>query len=193
MKYVVMLLDNSIYGLTKMQTSPTSPKGFHTNTHPYGAIQAPMNPLSVTLGITNASFVAQTVDWNPAHLYATLQKAHHHPGLAFVRIVQRCPHYMTKINEAIQSDPSTVLLLRHESGIVVDDAVAGLFPNQEEHDPSDLNGAREIATREGVVPIGLLYRNDNAERYDLPAAKGLGMSPQDKLAALNEELDKFLV
>ena len=36
MKMTVMLLDNHIYGLTKMQTSPTSPVGTKSNTHPYG-------------------------------------------------------------------------------------------------------------------------------------------------------------
>jgi len=34
---VAMLLDNSIYGLTKKQTSPTTPQGFKTNTQPFGS------------------------------------------------------------------------------------------------------------------------------------------------------------
>ena len=36
MNMVALLLDNSIYGLTKKQTSPTTPQGFRTNTQPTG-------------------------------------------------------------------------------------------------------------------------------------------------------------
>jgi len=72
---VALLLDNGVYGLTKNQTSPTSPKGFASNTQPRGAYLPSLNPIAATLGVTNASFVAQTGDWLPAHLYATLQAA----------------------------------------------------------------------------------------------------------------------
>ncbi len=193
MKMVVMMLDNNIYGLTKMQTSPTTPKGKTSFTHPDGAVMSPINPLSVTLGITNASFVAQSIDWNPAHVYATLQAAHQHPGLAFVRVLQRCPHYMPKEFEIIQQDPTKVLLMQHPDGIHLDDAVARLYKNRVEHDPGDLHGARQLAAREDVVPIGLFYRNASAERYDHAAARGLTMTVDDKVKAAQAELERFLI
>ena len=142
MHMTVMMLDNNIYGLTKMQSSPTTPRERHSNTHPYGNSLSPLNPLSVTLGITNASFVAQTVDWNPMHVYATLQAAHRHQGLSFVRILQRCPHYMADEFESLQQDPSRVLLLTHPDGIAVDREVAAIYKNREEHDPRNLSAAR---------------------------------------------------
>ena len=43
------LLDNGIYGLTKKQSSPTTPRGTHTNTHPQGSLLPPLNPLTTTL------------------------------------------------------------------------------------------------------------------------------------------------
>src|ERR1017187_117337 len=43
---VVMLLDNAIYGLTKNQTSPTTPQGFRSNTQPHGSWLPALNPLS---------------------------------------------------------------------------------------------------------------------------------------------------
>jgi 2-oxoglutarate ferredoxin oxidoreductase subunit beta len=64
MNLTILLLDNNVYGLTKNQTSPTTRTGERTNTHPGGSFLAPLNPISVTLGIANASFVAQTVDWD---------------------------------------------------------------------------------------------------------------------------------
>jgi 2-oxoglutarate ferredoxin oxidoreductase subunit beta len=193
MNMTVMLLDNHIYGLTKMQTSPTSPLGNRSNTHPLGVKVSSINPLAVTLGITNASFVAQTVDWNPPHLYETLKAAHRHKGLAFVRILQRCPHYMPQIYEALQQDPSATLLLTHPNGIQVDDAVARMFPSKEEHDPSNVLQARYQAEREDHVVIGLLYHNENAEQYDKFSVEGLGMSAAEKVEAVQETMDRFLI
>jgi 2-oxoglutarate ferredoxin oxidoreductase subunit beta len=93
MNLTILLLDNNVYGLTKNQTSPTSHIGQKSNTHPHGSFFASLNPIAVTLGINNASFVAQTVDWNPPHLYATIKAAHAHKGASFVRVLQRCPHF----------------------------------------------------------------------------------------------------
>ena len=84
MDMTVLVFDNAIYGLTKAQTSPTSPLGFKTNTHPTGAILPAHNPLTVTLGITNASFVAQVMDWNPPLLYETIRRAHQHLSLIHI-------------------------------------------------------------------------------------------------------------
>jgi 2-oxoglutarate ferredoxin oxidoreductase subunit beta len=192
MKMTVLLLDNNIYGLTKMQSSPTTPKGASSLTHPGGVPLSPLNPLTVTLGITNASFVAQSVDWNAPHLYETLKAAHHHSGLAFVRIVQRCPHYMPHAWEGVQQDPGKILLLTHEDGIPVDEAVARMYSNRVEHDPADLDGGRRYAAREDVLPIGLLYRDVSAERYDMETIRGLEMSAEEKIRGLDAELDRFL-
>ncbi len=193
MKMTVMLLDNQIYGLTKAQSSPTSPLGQRSNTHPFGTLLPPLNPLTVTLGITNASFVAQTVDWNPPHLYATLREAHHHPGLAFVRVIQRCPHYMEGAWEGVQQDPSKVLLLTHAQGIPVEDALLRMFRNHVEHDPADLRAAREHAAREDALPLGLLYRKTGAARYDEATKHGLALTRQEKIRAVQSEVDRFLI
>jgi 2-oxoglutarate ferredoxin oxidoreductase subunit beta len=193
MKMVVMLLDNNVYGLTKNQTSPTSGKGRKTNTHPRGALLDPIDPLQATLGIANASFVAQSVDWNPPHVLATLKAAHKHPGMAFVRILQRCPHYPTQVFETLQSDPAQLLLLTHQDGIELEDSVKRIFKNQQEHDPANLAGARELAGHTDAIPIGLFYRNEAADRYDLYSTEGLATSRRDKLGALREELSRYQI
>ena len=58
---------------------------------------------------------------------------------------------------------------------------------------SELDGAREIAGRNDVAPIGLLYKNEAADRYDLYAAEGLATSRADKIAALKSELNQYRV
>ena len=193
MKMLVMLLDNNVYGLTKNQTSPTSAKGRRTNTHPQGALLDPIDPLQAALGITNASFVAQTIDWNPPHLLATLKAAHAHPGLSFVRILQRCPHYPTPGLEALQADPSKLLLLAHPDGIELDEPMLRTFKNHVDHDPVDLNRARELAETADAIPIGLFYRNEAADRYDVFTAEGIGTPRADKIAALKSALDRHRV
>ena len=113
MDMTVMLFDNAVYGLTKNQTSPTTPPGRKTNTHPRGAWLPALNPLTATLGFSNVSFVAQTVDWNPVHLHATLAAAYRHPGTSFVRILQRCPTYSDDMFAEVQKDSNRLLLLEH--------------------------------------------------------------------------------
>jgi 2-oxoglutarate ferredoxin oxidoreductase subunit beta len=193
MNMTVLLLDNSVYGLTKKQTSPTSPLGFRSATHPAGAQLPPIDPIAVTLGIANASFVAQSVDWNPAHVMETLRAAHAHQGLSFVRILQRCPHFTPKTWSEVQSDPSLLMLLEHEDGISLPESVAKTLPNKRRHDPADLPEAHAIASQREAIPIGLLYRNRDAVRYDLQTAAGLDVSRERKLEAVQAEIDRFLV
>jgi 2-oxoglutarate ferredoxin oxidoreductase subunit beta len=193
MDMTVMVFDNAVYGLTKAQTSPTSPLGFHTNTHPGGAILNAHNPLTITLGITNVSFVAQVVDWNAPLLYETLKAAYRHRGTGFVRIIQRCPVYAKSVSEEIQHDASRLLLLTHEKGIPVDKNVRRLFSNQTEHDPSDLAAAWKLAADQQRLPVGLLYHNPHAPRYEALSSHGVSMTPEERLAGINAALDRFAV
>ncbi len=191
MDMVIAVFDNGVYGLTKKQTSPTSPFGFKTNTHPFGAIIAPLNPLTVTLGITNASFVAQTIDWNPVHLHATLSAAHKHKGTSFVRIIQRCPVYAPNMLDGPQNDPSQLLLLTHDKGIEMDKSVQRIFPNKREHDPSNMSKARDIASEMMPIPVGLLYHNPDAPRYEDLSSQGMDMTVNEKLAGLESIFDRL--
>jgi len=194
MDMVVMLFDNQIYGLTKKQSSPTSPIGLRTNTHPEGVQLPPLNPTAVTLGLTNASFVAQTVDWNPAHLHATLSLAHEHRGLSFVRILQRCPTYTAAVYDELQKDPSRILLLTHEKGIAdPDGTLARVFRNGMVHDPMDMAEARRLAEQLDPLPIGVFFRDENRPVYDDFTNTGLDMSAEDRVQSLDRELDRFLV
>jgi 2-oxoglutarate ferredoxin oxidoreductase subunit beta len=162
-----------------------------TNTHPRGAVLPPLNPTQVTLGLTNASFVAQTIDWNPLHLYSTLLAAYEHQGLSFVRILQRCPTYSDHVFEQLQSDPSMITLLEHENGIPIDPALRRVFVNSMTHDPGDMKTARELAGRTDTVPVGLFYYDPTRPQYDQYTAQGLDVNADEKVRAINEELERF--
>jgi 2-oxoglutarate ferredoxin oxidoreductase subunit beta len=85
----ILLFNNEIYGLTKGQYSPTSPRGLRTKSSPMGSVDAPFNPLSFALG-SGATFVARTVDTNLKHMQQVLAAAAQHKGSAFVEIYQNC-------------------------------------------------------------------------------------------------------
>ena len=135
MNLTVMLHDNQIYGLTKMQASPTSPIGLKSNTTPKGSYLDALNPLTVTLGVTNVSFVAQAVDWIPELLYEIIHAGFKHKGLAFIRIIQRCPEWLPKMLDAYVQDPERTLILHHDNGVQLSSGLAQVYKNRIEHDP----------------------------------------------------------
>jgi 2-oxoglutarate ferredoxin oxidoreductase subunit beta len=186
----VLMLDNNIYGLTKKQTSPTTPEGFRTNTQPRGSYLPAMNPLTVTLGITNASFVAQTADWAPQHLYETLDAAYSHKGFSFVRVLQRCPVWTAALFQDAVQDPARVEILTHDDGIR-DETTEQIHPHHIPHDPSDLDTARMLA-EEGGMKLGLFFQDASRPRYDqtrrLPAA-----TAESRIAVLEREFDRHAV
>ncbi|HWP37964.1 MAG TPA: thiamine pyrophosphate-dependent enzyme [Gemmatimonadales bacterium] len=188
---VALLLDNAIYGLTKNQTSPTTPQGFPSNTQPKGTYLRALNPLTATLGVTNASFVAQTADWIPAHLYATLRAAYHHGGFAFVRILQRCPQYSDSLFTPAAREPGRNQILVHPNGITVPE-LDHVYRNRLEHDPSDLHRARELAEDASVFRLGLFYRDAAAPRYNEIRAVPQ-RTPAEKVELLDRELDRYAV
>ncbi len=189
---VAMMLDNNIYGLTKMQTSPTTPQGYRSNTQPRGSYLPALNPIEATLGITNASFVAQTAEWIPAHLFATLQAAYTHRGFAFVRVLQRCPVFTEDIYLDAVRNPEMIEMLDHPDGVELPESLRQIYPNQLRHDPRNLAAARELAEESSLLRLGVLYRDESNPRYNETRHLPLHTA-EDKIRVLNEELDKYAV
>jgi 2-oxoglutarate ferredoxin oxidoreductase subunit beta len=193
MNLTVLLHDNHIYGLTKKQASPTSPVGTKSNTTPRGSYLDAMSPLTVTLGVQNASFVAQAVDWIPESLFQIITAAFRHRGLSFVRILQRCPEFVGSMFEPWVHDPQRMLMLTHEDGIQVSPALQKIYRNQIVHDPSDINRAREIASSEDPIPVGILYRNPSVPCYEDLRRAGMLRTADSIKTSLEAEFDKFTV
>lgn len=189
---VAMMLDNNIYGLTKMQTSPTTPQGYKSNTQPRGSYLPALNPIEAMLGITNASFVAQTAEWIPAHLFATLQAAYKHRGFAFVRVLQRCPVFTEDIYLDAVRNPEMIEMLDHPDGVELPESIRQIYPNQLRHDPRNLAAAREIAADSSLLRLGVLFRDESNPRYNETRHLPLHTA-EDKIRLLNEELDKYAV
>ncbi|HEY5719989.1 MAG TPA: thiamine pyrophosphate-dependent enzyme [Gammaproteobacteria bacterium] len=193
MNMTMMLHDNHVYGLTKKQASPTSPLGLKSNTTPRGSYLDALNPLSVTLGIQNVSFVAQAVDWIPEVLFDIVKKAFHHKGFSFVRIIQRCPEFLPKMFDAWLQDTQRTLLVTHENGIRPSSAISQLYRNQIQHDPADIDRAREIASGTDPIPVGILYHNPAVPCYEEVRNAGQLRTPEMIRSGLESEFDKFTV
>jgi len=193
MNITVFLHDNQIYGLTKKQASPTSPIGTKTNTTPRGSYLEALNPLTVTLGVQNVSFVAQAVDWIPEVLFDIVKAAYHHQGLSFVRIVQRCPEWLPKSLDPWLHDPNKVQLLHHDNGLQPSAGLSRVYKNQLQHDPLDIHRAREIASSTEIVPVGILYRNPQVPCYENLRRSDKLRTPDLTRAGLNAELDKYTI
>ncbi len=50
-----------------------------------------------------------------------------------------------------------------------------------------------IASREDVIPIGLLYQNTERFRLEEMSSVGANMTVAEKLSALDQELDRFAI
>lgn len=187
----VLVLDNNIYGLTKNQTSPTTPQGYTSNTSPYGSVLPALDPLQATLGVSNASFVAQTADWVPAHLYATLEAAYEHKGFSFIRVLQRCPKFTPDVFTDNVKNPDLTELLVHENGVNTP-GLEKLFKAQRVHDPKDIDEARILAQRKDLLRLGVFFRDPSFPVYDEVRAVP-PVSPEEKIEKLEKEFERYAV
>ena len=145
--YIVM--DNQIYGLTKGQLSPTSPRGLHTVTSGYGSMEDPVNPLLYVLAY-GAGFVAQGTPADMPGLASVIEEAIRFPGFAFVNVQSPCVTFGEEDQQ----------LKAHKTHMK---ALANLG-----HDPADRLKAMALAADYGKeLYTGVFYRNPQpAPTYD---------------------------
>jgi 2-oxoglutarate/2-oxoacid ferredoxin oxidoreductase subunit beta len=91
-KMTLVVMDNQVYGLTKKQTSPTSPLGFKSKTDIWGAVDYPINASKQAIS-AGATFVARTTSTNPNHVLAMMEAAMDHDGFSFVHCLSECVEF----------------------------------------------------------------------------------------------------
>ena len=146
--YVIM--DNFVYGLTKKQTSPTSPIGFKSKTDPTGAIDQPINPMR-TLVNSGASFVARSHATQVNHMIEMMEKAARHDGFSVVEILSECVEFYEGAFDA--GNPRK----------------GGQFRLIENHDPSDLVAAYRLASEPWPGLFGVFYDGTRPSKNELEA------------------------
>jgi 2-oxoglutarate ferredoxin oxidoreductase subunit beta len=146
----IMLFNNEIYGLTKGQYSPTSPKGKINKTALWGTIDQPFNPMALALG-ADASFVARGLDVDPKQLREVIKRTNAHKGASFLEIYQNCNVFndgaFNKFTDKNSKKDTTIVLEQDKplifgagdnKGIILDGYRPRIVTIGEEYGPDDL-------------------------------------------------------
>ena len=155
----ILLFDNRIYGLTKGQYSPTSEFGKKTKSSPLGSAEAPINPMLVALA-AEATFVARSLDRDPKHLQAVLDRAADHRGSAFIQIFQNCnifnDHAFDGFTNPKVRDEATISLEHGKPILFGKDRTKGLRFNG--------HGSIEVAEiGDGVTEADMIVHDETSE------------------------------
>lgn len=132
-----IMLDNSTYGLTKGQGSPTTTAEDQQRSNPYGLPEDNLNPVGLALAY-NASFVARAYAGNIQQMVDIYKQAILHKGFSFVHELSPCvvfndtyKYYKGRVDQ-IPSD----------------------------HDPADKHKAIDLWQVPGKTYLGLFYKRE---------------------------------
>ncbi|WP_129116762.1 thiamine pyrophosphate-dependent enzyme [Halegenticoccus tardaugens] len=165
MTYIVF--DNEIFGLTKGQTSPTSPKGHKSKTQPHGSAKEPLRPLSMSLN-AGASYIARTAAVNPNQAKEILKEAMEHDGFAHIDFLTQCP---TWNKDARQYVPY----------IDVNESDDYDFDVHDRREAAEMMAETEDALHEGKVLTGRYYVDEDRPSYQ-QEKQAIGEMPETPLA-----------
>jgi pyruvate ferredoxin oxidoreductase beta subunit len=165
MTYIVF--NNEIFGLTKGQTSPTSPKGHKSKTQPHGSAKEPLRPLSLSL-TSGASYVARTAAVNPNQAKEIIIEAMEHDGFAHIDFLTQCP---TWNKDARQYVPY----------IDVNESDDYDFDPTDRREASEMMTETEEALHEGKVITGRFYVDEDRPSYG-QEKRAIGEMPEEPLA-----------
>lgn len=132
-----LLFDNSIYGLTKGQPSPSSRPGLKTKASPEGSTDAPLNATLMALAY-DASFVARLFAGDPNGITDALMEGINHPGFSFFHIYTTCLTFDKQFK-------------------TWDNLKEWVHPLPENHNLSDRKEATALALDDEFA-IGIIYR-----------------------------------
>lgn len=122
----MILLNNRIYGLTKGQYSPTSPRGFVSKSSPYGTVENPFHPAELCFG-ARGHFFARSVASDGAEIVKILKAAYHHKGAAVCEILQNCMIFNNGTYDSIYTRDG-----RKKNAIYVEDGKPLVFGEHDE-------------------------------------------------------------
>jgi 2-oxoglutarate ferredoxin oxidoreductase subunit beta len=161
----VIVMDNETYGLTKGQTSPTSPHGHVTKSTPYGLLTSSFNPIATTLTL-NVSFVARGYSAKPKELAALIEQGMAHHGFSFIHALSPCPTFFNTF----------------------DAWDASVTPITSDHDSTDLMKALALAMNTEKQYMGIFYQ---AERPTMEQ-ETLELSQQAQEFNLDKYMSRYV-
>jgi 2-oxoglutarate/2-oxoacid ferredoxin oxidoreductase subunit beta len=186
MTYVIM--DNFVYGLTKKQTSPTSPIGYKSKTDPTGAIDQPVNPIKKLLA-AGATFIARTHATQINHMIQMIERAMDHDGFSVIECLSECVEFYPGA-----FDPANP----RKGGqfkVIEEKKWDGTPEDEARHDVTDEIAAYRLANQPFPGLFGVFFENDrptkNAfERKWIETTRAKLGAPTD-LALLQRTFDRM--
>jgi 2-oxoglutarate ferredoxin oxidoreductase subunit beta len=130
-----LILDNNTYGLTKGQSSPTTPLGCVTKTSPYGSSEDALDVLPILLAY-DVSFVARTTSLGIEEMAAVIRKAMQHAGFSVIHILSPCVTFPVLGCKTLREQ---------------------LQPLKEEHLPGNKSAALQLAYSTDPIYTGVFY------------------------------------
>jgi len=165
-----LIMDNSIYALTKGQASPTTPLDSITSSTAYGTIEEPLDAVSLALAY-GVSFVARGFSGNVKHLSSLIIEGVRHRGFALIHIVTPCVTWRGK--QSRQEAKDLVYYL------------------DEEHDASDMASAVKVCLDTERIPLGLIYKVERPT-YDDGLADRRRIARKGDVPSFDELVDLFV-
>lgn len=153
----VVLFNNSTYGMTSGQYSPTTPTGAFGTTAPYGNVEKPFDVCKL-VEAAGATYVARGTAYHAKVLPSLIEKAILNRGFSLVEAITQCPVYYGRMNKL----GSAIEMMRWQKEHAVTKKDAAAF------------NAEEMA---GKFIIGELYNNplpEYCDEYEKIIAKAQG-------------------
>ncbi|MCJ7549357.1 MAG: thiamine pyrophosphate-dependent enzyme, partial [Anaerolineae bacterium] len=163
--YIVM--DNSIYGMTKGQPSPTTPEGVLSRASPYGTQERPLNPLLMALSY-DVSFVARCFSGKVREMTEIFVQALQHPGFSLIQVLSPCVTFHNTYGHY------------HEV----------TQPLPEGHYPGDQLSAMQLAMYTETQYLGVFYCDEDRPTYNQRLEAVQTLAPDTTLDAIFESLKR---
>jgi 2-oxoglutarate ferredoxin oxidoreductase subunit beta len=138
-----IVVNNSIYGMTGGQYSPTTPMNLLASTAPYGNIEQPMQICDLAIA-AGASFVARSTVYHAIELDHMIEQAINKQGFSLIEAVSYCHTTFGRINK-LGSAVDMMRMLKEKSMSI--SAADKLSPEE----------------RSGKIVRGVLYNQDKPE------------------------------
>ncbi len=158
--YVIM--DNFVYGLTKKQTSPTSPIGFKSKTDPTGSFDRPVQPMKKLLA-SGATFVARSHAGQVNHMVEMYERAFSHKGFSVIEVLSECVEfYPGAFDAAVPRKQGAFTLIEEKKN-------DGSPDDEKRHDVTNPEAAFAIANEPWPGRFGVYYEIQRPTKNELEA------------------------
>jgi 2-oxoglutarate/2-oxoacid ferredoxin oxidoreductase subunit beta len=137
----VIMHNNSLYALTKGQTSSTSSHDYKSKSTPGGNPDDPLSPTTLAIA-AGATFVARAYSSDIPNLISLITQATAHRGFALIDILQPCVTYQYECTHSYYQE--------------------NVYPIGPEHDVTnrELAFQKSLEWGEKKIPVGIFYKVD---------------------------------